>query len=79
MVVAGNGGPVARPVRALVLPLTFAGRVRTFDPAGWEDVDLTLRQVEHTVSVAGTEPASPISEENLSPRRFQSRLSFTSC
>jgi hypothetical protein len=77
MVVAGNGGPVARPVRDLVLPLTFAGRVRTFDPAGWEDVDLKLRQVEHSVSEAGTKPASPISEKNLTPRRFRSRLSST--
>jgi hypothetical protein len=32
-------GPAAR---AFVLPLTFAGRVRTSNPEGWEDVDLTL-------------------------------------
>jgi hypothetical protein len=68
-------GPAAR---AFVLPLTFAGRVRTSNPEGWDEyIELTLRQVEHTVSVAGTEPASPISEENLSPRHFRSRLSST--
>jgi hypothetical protein len=78
MIVADIGGPVARPVRALVLPINFARRVRTSNPEGWDEyIELTLRQVEHTVSVAGTEPASPISEENLSPTRFRSRLSST--
>ena len=43
---AGIRGPVARPAPAFVLPLTFAGRVRTSDPEGWEDVELTLTREE---------------------------------